>query len=106
MMPTCPVCLDEKELIPLETCSHGICSTCIVKTLSFRDNCPVCRTVWCPDMMSSGMQNAHQNESNSPAGAGVSIGDGVQLHAYGCVFRAARLFWSAEGEDEHRDTGQ
>ncbi len=57
MMPTCPVCLDEKELIPLETCSHGICSTCIVKTLSFRDNCPVCRTVWCPDMMSSGVQN-------------------------------------------------
>ena len=63
-MPTCPVCLDEKELIPLETCSHGICSTCIVKTLSFRDNCPVCRTVWCPDMMSSCIQNAHQNESN------------------------------------------
>jgi len=47
----CPVCLDEKELISLETCSHGICQACIVKTLSTRDSCPVCRKVWCPDMI-------------------------------------------------------
>jgi len=53
---TCPICLDEKELrdmIGLETCCHSICSTCIVKTLRLKNNCPVCRTVWCPNMHES-----------------------------------------------------
>ncbi len=53
MQETCPICLDDKELIPLETCSHGICSTCIVKTLRIRNSCPVCRKIWCPDTNTS-----------------------------------------------------
>ena len=42
-MQTCCVCLDEKQLIPLETCSHGICSTCIVRVLRADPRCPLCR---------------------------------------------------------------
>ena len=51
MTTTCPICLDEKELIPLETCSHGICAKCIIPTLRMKDNCPVCRKVWCPEIV-------------------------------------------------------
>ena len=56
MCQTCPICLDEKEprdMIGLETCCHSICSTCIVKTLRLKNNCPVCRKVWCPNMHES-----------------------------------------------------
>ena len=42
-MQTCCVCLDEKVLIPLETCSHGICSKCIVRVLRADPRCPLCR---------------------------------------------------------------
>ena len=42
-MQTCCVCLDEKELIPLETCSHGICSKCIVRVFRADPRCPLCR---------------------------------------------------------------
>ena len=50
MLDICPICFDEKELICLETCTHGVCEGCIVKTLRSKDSCPVCRTVWCPNM--------------------------------------------------------
>ena len=42
-MQTCCVCLDEKVLIPLETCSHGICSKCIVRVFRVDPRCPLCR---------------------------------------------------------------
>ena len=42
-MQTCCVCLDEKVLIPLETCSHGICSKCIVRVFRADPRCPLCR---------------------------------------------------------------
>ena len=42
-MQTCCVCLDEKQLIPLETCSHGICPDCIVSVFRRNPRCPLCR---------------------------------------------------------------
>ncbi len=66
MKSTCPICLDEKELISLETCSHGICSTCIIQTLRLKDNCPICRTVWCPEMTKSQpLQHTGDNFENN-----------------------------------------
>ena len=66
MLDICPICFDKKELICLETCTHGVCEGCIVKTLRSKDSCPVCRTVWCPNMTKTKQYNQDEiiNELN------------------------------------------
>lgn len=42
----CPICLNEAEdLTLLKTCSHSFCFYCIMRWLSQRTNCPLCK-VW------------------------------------------------------------
>ena len=44
-MYDCPVCLDEKELVKFNTCTHGACQECTNLLDKFEiSTCPLCRT--------------------------------------------------------------
>ena len=47
MIDTCPICLDEKKVIPLK-CTHRMCNTCLHKWFNIKgETCPVCRCTSC-----------------------------------------------------------
>ena len=41
----CPICLDKKEIIRFDYCSHGVCKECKILLEKFaHKKCPLCRT--------------------------------------------------------------
>ena len=41
----CPICMDQlnKDSIIITKCGHLFCSVCLLKSLSVKENCPICR---------------------------------------------------------------
>tara|TARA_R110001606_G_scaffold362775_1_gene516636 strand:+ start:542 stop:850 length:309 start_codon:yes stop_codon:yes gene_type:complete len=45
MNDECPVCLVQKDLVTLPTCTHGICEECTILLDKFQiQKCPICRS--------------------------------------------------------------
>ena len=49
MYDDCPVCMDEKELVIFDTCTHGVCQECTILLDKFQiSTCPICRAKFSP----------------------------------------------------------
>lgn len=47
LVDTCPICLDEKKVIPLK-CTHRMCVSCVHKWFDTKgETCPICRCQSC-----------------------------------------------------------
>ena len=44
-MDKCCICLESNNLVTLKTCGHRFHYNCIQKWLTFKNTCPICRTI-------------------------------------------------------------
>ena len=49
----CPICLSEPENMTTLYCGHVYCFDCITTSLSYSQNCPICRSLIVPNIIDS-----------------------------------------------------